>query len=130
MKKEPKWISKNLIFYIHYDQIDQHGGSIELRDMNLLESALDKPKNKFHYDQNADIFDLAASYGIGLSINHPFVDGNKRVSFQTMFVFLGLNGFEINASEEEVVVKMLLLAEGKFKEKDLADWLRKNTLPL
>ena len=130
MKEEPKWISKKLVLYIHYDQIEQHGGSFELRDITLLESALDKPRNKFHYDKNSDIFDLAASYGTGLSINHPFVDGNKRVSFQAMFVFLGLNGFEIDAPEEEVVIKMLLLAEGKLKEKELSGWLRENSIPL
>jgi len=130
MKKEPNWIHKKLIFYIHYDQIEQHGGSFKIRDVSSLESALDRPKNKFHYDKSADIFDLASSYGFGLCMNHPFVDGNKRVSFQAMYVFLRLNGFEISATEEDVVIKMLLLAEGKLTEKELSQWLRLNAQPL
>ena len=68
--------------------------------------------------------ELAASYGHGLATNHPFNDGNKRIAFVTMAVFLGLNGHEITAPEAEVVAVMLALAAGELGEEGLAAWLR------
>ena len=90
----------------------------------FLESALERPKNRFQYDPEADLSALAAAYGFGLAQNHPFVDGNKRVAFQAMYLFLGLNGFRIEAAEEEVVLLILSLASGQLDEDSLAAWLR------
>ncbi len=72
---------------------------------------------------------LAAAYGFGLSSNHPFLDGNKRVAFQAMYLFLGLNGFRVDSSEEEVVALILSLASGNLDEPALADWLRNHLSP-
>jgi death on curing protein len=88
---------------------------------------LDRPRNRFHYEPEADLIDLAASYGFGLARNHPFVDGNKRVAFQAMYVFLGLNGLHIEAEEPEVVRIILALAAGELQERDLSEWLRQHT---
>ena len=126
---EPRWLSQVQILTIHSDQIQSHGGSLGLRDRGLLESALERPRNRFLYDSEADLPALAAAYGFGLSSNHPFVDGNKRVAFQAMYLFLGLNGFRIDASEEEVVTTILSLASGDLDEPALADWLRHNISP-
>ncbi len=126
---EPRWLSQVQILTIHSDQIQAHGGSLGLRDRGLLESALERPRNRFLYDSEADLPALAAAYGFGLSSNHPFVDGNKRVAFQAMYLFLGLNGFRIDASEEEVVTTILSLASGDLDESALADWLRHNISP-
>ena len=126
---EPRWLSLLQILAIHSDQIQAHGGSLGLRDRGLLESALERPRNRFLYDPEADLPALAAAYGFGLSSNHPFVDGNKRVAFQAMYLFLGLNGFRIDASEEEVVTTILSLASGDLDEPALADWLRHNISP-
>jgi len=126
---EPRWPSQVQILTIHSDQIQAHGGSLGLRDRGLLESALERPRNRFLYDPEADLPALAAAYGFGLSSNHPFVDGNKRVAFQAMYLFLGLNGFRIDASEEEVVTTILSLASGDLDEPALADWLRHNISP-
>jgi len=98
-----------------------------LRGQGLLDSALARSRNRFHYEPEADLIDLAASYGFGLARNHPFVDGNKRVAFQAMYVFLGLNGLRIEAEEPEVVRLILSLAAGDLPEPDLADWLREHT---
>ncbi len=126
---EPRWLSALHVLAIHSDQIQAHGGSLGLRDRGLLESALARPQNRFRYEPDADLPALAAAYGFGLSSNHPFVDGNKRVAFQAMYVFLGLNGFLIEAPEEEVVTTILSLASGDLDEPGLAAWLRQHISP-
>lgn len=123
---EPRWLSLVQVLSIHSDQIQAHGGSLGLRDRGLLESALERPRNRFLYDPEADLAALAAAYGFGLSSNHPFVDGNKRVAFQAMYLFVGFNGFRIDASEEEVVSTILSLASGDLDEPALADWIRRH----
>lgn len=124
---EPRWLSATMIRAIHTTQVQEHGGSLGLRDQGLLDSALARPRNRFHYEPEADLIDLAASYGFGLARNHPFVDGNKRVAFQAMYLFLGLNGLRIDVGEPEVVRVILALAAGDLSEPDLADWLRQYT---
>jgi len=126
---EPRWLTVAYLLALHSDQIQAHGGSLGLRDRGLLESALERPRNRFHYDSDADLPALAAALGFGLANNHPFVDGNKRVAFQAMYLFLGLNGFRIEAPEEEVVLLILSLASGQLDEPALAAWLREHTLP-
>jgi death-on-curing protein len=80
--------------------------------------------NLVQYEPDSDLCALAASYGFGIARNHPFVDGNKRVAFQTMYVFLGLNGLRLKSDEPEVVRMMLALASGELREGDVAEWLR------
>jgi death on curing protein len=125
--KEPRWPNATTIRAIHTSQVQEHGGLPGLRDKGLLDSAMDRPRNRFHYEGGVDLFDLAASYGFGLARNHPFIDGNKRVAFQAMYVFLGLNGLRIEAEEPEVVRVVLALAAGELPESDLAEWLRQRT---
>jgi death on curing protein len=126
---EPRRLSLVHITHIHSDQIQAHGGSLGLRDKGLLESALERPRNRFVYDPEVDLAALAAAYGFGLSSNHPFVDGNKRVAFQAMYLFLGMNGFRIDVPEEEVVSLILSLASGELDEPSLADWIRQHISP-
>lgn len=115
-----------MIRAIHTSQVREHGGSLGLRDPGLLDSALDRPKNRYQYESDCDLADLAASYGFGLARNHPSVDGNKRIAFQAMYVFLGLNGFRIEVDEPEVVRLILSLASGALPEPKLAAWLRQH----
>lgn len=128
MSFEPKWLTKRIAEAIHLDQIKQHGGSLGTRDEGLLESALDRPKNTWHYKGKSTLFELAASLGVGIAKNHPFMDGNKRTSFLLMYVFLSINGFKIETSENDVVQVMLRVAEGSMKEPELAIWLEKNSI--
>lgn len=122
-------VKQTTIRAIHSDQIKSHGGSPGLRDRGLLESALQRPRNRLHYDPDEDLSALAAACGFGLANNHPFVDGNKRASFQAMYLFLGLNGFRIEAPEIEVVAFILSLAAGQLDEPELASWLRNHIAP-
>jgi len=126
---EPRWLSPVQVLRIHADQIQAHGGSLGVRDRGLLESALERPRNRFLYEPGSDLSALAAAYGFGISSNHPFVDGNKRVAFQAMYLFLGLNAFRIDAPEEDVVALILSLASGNLDESSLAEWLRLHISP-
>jgi len=124
----PRWVTASVVLAIHADQVRAHGGTPGLRDRGLLESALDRPRNRFHYQPDAGLHALAAAYGFALARNHPFVDGNKRVAFQAMFMFLGLNGLRIVAIEEAVVSVMLSVASGEMDEEALTSWLEASTV--
>jgi len=124
--KEPVWLSPKIVLAIHNDQLNQHGGRPGLREETLLEASLARPRHLLTYC-SPDLFDLAAAYGYGLTKNHPFVDGNKRVAFMTMYVFLRLNGHVLNVSETEVVMMMEQLATDQKTEPELANWLRQNS---
>lgn len=127
--KQPLWLTKIIVEAIHLSQIREHGGQYGIRDTNLLESALSRPINRWAYRQESDIFNLAATYGYGLSKNHCFVDGNKRVAFMVMYTFLGLNGYVIDVTEPEVVDIMLGVADSSVSEEQLTAWLRRHTKP-
>jgi death-on-curing protein len=117
-------VSRLVVDAVHSDLLLTHGGLPGLRDVDLLESALARPHQQFAYDETTDLAALAAAYGFGLARNHPYLDGNKRVAFVAMAVFLGLSGHEFTAAETEVVTTMVALASGSLDEDDLADWIR------
>src|SRR5260370_13886777 len=87
MAAEPKWLIYEQIIAIHSRQLRRFGGSAGLRDDGLLRSAIERPINKWHYE-HAELSTLAAAYAFGLAKNHAFVDGNKRIAFMTMLIFL------------------------------------------
>ena len=122
--REPRWVARVVVDAIQIDMLLTHGGMPGLRDENLLESALARPRQRFSYESITDLAALAAAYGYGLARNHPYNDGNKRVAFVVMAVFLGLNGLELAASEADVVTAIVALASGKLDEETLADWIR------
>lgn len=72
---------------------------------------------------------LAAAYAVGISSNHPFVDGNKRTAMQVAFVFLEFNGFPVTATQEDAYLTILGLAAGEVTEDQLAQWFERNTAP-
>lgn len=124
---EPRWVARIVVDAIHTDMLLTHGGMPGLRDENLLESALALPRQRHAYEPTADLAALAAAYGHGLARSHPYNDGNKRVAFVAMAVFLGLNGLELTASESDVVTTIVALAAGEIEEETLADWIRLHT---
>jgi len=115
---------------IHFDQLRTHGGLAGVPDENALESALARARQRWVYEQTTVLAALAAAYGYGLCQDHPYRDGNKRVAFVTMVVFLRLNGWGFEAPESEVVTAMLALAAGKSKEGDLTGWIRSRSTRL
>ena len=97
----------------------------------MLDSALARPKNLFAYAERAlTMADLAAASAVGISSNHPFVDGNKRTAMEVAFVFLEFNGICIAVSEEEACLTFLRLAAGEITESELASWFAKHTTGL
>lgn len=120
---EPVWLSWRIVESIHLDQILEHGGSRGVRNRELIESALARPRNKWQYE-GADVFALAAPCGFGIAKNHGLEDGNKRTAFMSLYTFLGLNGYDLDAPEPDVVTVMTAIAEGKLPEEGLADWIR------
>lgn len=121
---------RRVIEATHLDQIREHGGLPGLRDENVLEAVLARPRQKWTYDPDADQALHAAAYGYGVATSHPFNDGNKRSALLAMVVFLDLNGFGLTATEIEVVPTILELAAGKLTEQDLRAWLVKHMVPL
>jgi death on curing protein len=109
---------------VHFDQLREHGGLPGVRDENTLEVALARPQQRWHYEPQTDVAALAAAYGWGLVTSHPYRDGNKRTAFLAIVIFLGLNGFDLEASQEEVVTRMLAAAAGQLTEGQLAEWVR------
>jgi death-on-curing protein len=126
---EPRWVPRLVVEAVHVDQVREHGGVIGIRDENALESALARARQRWAYEPDADIPRLAADYAFGVCRNHPFRDGNKRAAFLTAVIFLGLNGLEFVAPEDDVVETMLALAAGERNEEQIAVWFRSRTRP-
>ena len=120
---EPVWIRDDVVLALHDRQLAEHGGAVGIRDPGLLDSALNAPKQLFHYEQ-ADRVRLSAAYGFSLASNHPFVDGNKRTAYVCMRLFLKLNGLDIQADKAEKIRVTLDLAAGKITREALETWLR------
>jgi death-on-curing protein len=127
---EPIWLLRPALELLHSESIAEHGGADGLRDEGLFESALARPRNLFAYEEVVDLSRLAASYGFGLAKNHAFVDGNKRVAFIAIAMFLRLNGQQLVADRAEATLIMLSVASGAFSEDDLATWIAKNIRPV
>ena len=126
-RAEPYWLTRIVIDAIHHDQLSEHGGMQGARDENLLESALARPRNKWHLSETIDLPALAAAYAFGLVRNHPYRDGNKRIGFLAMATFLELNGGEFDASDADVVAMFVSLADGSTSEASLTKWVRAHT---
>jgi death-on-curing protein len=126
-RQEPRWLSRVILDATHADQLREHGGLAGLRDETALESALARAQQKWAYDAKADMALLAGSYAFGLTRNHPYRDGNKRVGFLALVTFLAINGQELDTTDEDVITTMLALARGSLTEPRLANWIRART---
>ena len=122
--KEPVWIDERDALALHDRLLALHGGAVGLRDDGLLKSAVARPQQHFAYAESPDIVDMAAAYTGGVVRNHPFVDGNKRTGFVVGVLFLELNGYRFNASEEDAAQMVLELASGNLDEAGYIAFLR------
>ena len=120
-----RWITRDIALAAHARSLCDHGGAEGMRDEGMLESALARPLNLAAYGAPT-IDELALSLAYGLAKNHPFVDGNKRTAFLCAYVFLGLNGAELDADESEAAAIMIDLAAGEVSEAEFAIWLKAN----
>jgi death-on-curing protein len=109
---------------------ESSGGASGVRDLGALESALAQPRASFGgVDLHATLPTKAAALGFSLALNHPFLDGNKRVAHAAMEAFLLLNGFEFDAAIDEQERLMLDLAAGHLTREQLAEWIDRHLTP-
>ena len=126
-----RFLPEELVLIIHSDLLQRYGGKAGLRDIALLQSALAQPKATFGRKfVHKSVFDKAAAYGFHLCRNHPFIDGNKRVAFVLMDLFLQRNGWEIVASEEDAYLLMIDLSSGNVSRTELSSWLKNHSARL
>ncbi len=113
------------VLAIHHDQIERYGGAHGVRDFGLLEAALYRPQTGYY----KDVIEEAAALWESLSMNHPFVDGNKRVAAAGMITFLAINGYVIKPDALTLYRFIIENLEGRsFRHDRLAAWLRANTV--
>lgn len=121
-----QWLSPAVVLAIHDEQLAEHGGASGLRDEGHLDSALARPRNVVEYDADADLAAIAAAYAPGLARNHPFIDGNKRLSLVVTETFLLLNGYQLIADDAECLHVWLAMASGTLGDAEFTAWLRAN----
>lgn len=123
-----RYLSISETLELHERLIASSGGAIGIRDLGALESAVSQPHASFGgQDLYPDVMAKAAALCFSLVMNHPFLDGNKRVGHAAMETFLLLNGFEINSEVDEQEKIVLSLAAGQFDRNDFVLWLREHT---
>lgn len=117
------WVSREVVEAVHDRQLAEHGGGTGVRDAGLLESALARPQNQYHYGET-DLAAVAAAYAFGIARNHPFIDGNKRTAWVAARLFLRLNEVALEFDKAEATVMMQQLAAGELEEETVAAWFR------
>ncbi len=122
--KEPIWILDDVVQAVHSMLLAEHGGGSGIRNEALLDSALTRAKQKYTYEPETSIFELAAAYSFGIAKNHPFVDGNKRTAFVIGALFLEINGNLLTAPEPDAAITFGNLAAGQLDEIQLAGWFK------
>ena len=127
MTAEPRWLSKKALLLLHEESLARFGGASGLRDEGLLDSALARAQNLYAYHPDSAIASLAAAYAFGLAKNHAFVDGNKRIAFLGIGVFLAINGLELVADQVEAIQVIRAVAAGEMDEHGLSEWIDKNS---
>lgn len=124
-----KTLTKEQILLLHSQLVENFGGSSDIRDDALLDSAIKTP---FQTYDNKELYptllDKAARLCFGLVKNHPFVDGNKRIGTHAMVVFLAINGVDLKYSDDELINLILSVASGTQSDSDILRWLQQHII--
>lgn len=122
-----QFLSQDELLEIHARLVDRFGGPPGIRDLGLLESALFRPQTGYY----ADLAEMGAALFESLIMNHPFVDGNKRVAFFATDVFLRLNGYKIEVAASEAHPFLIgLLEANECNYENLLPWIRDSVVKL
>ena len=125
---EPLWIIEEETLLFHEKIIEKTGGSHGMRDQRLLQSALARSKNLYFYEEQTDIFELAASYTEGIAQNHAFVDGNKRTALAVSGLFLERNGYALEVQKEYEQKNLIEdITQGNISREYVVEFYRHNT---
>jgi death on curing protein len=123
--REWRWVREDVVFAVHEMQLARHGGLEGIRDRNIIESALSRPKQQSIYGSPPpDSADLAAAYAFDIARNQGFNDGNKRTAWVVARLFLADNAIALKFGEIEAIQIMLRVASGEATEQELAQWFR------
>lgn len=127
-----EFVDSLLVHAAHDLALAWEGGAEGIRDVNVLESAINRPRVHYSYHPQSTVAELAAAYACGIALDHPFVDGNKRTAYLTAEAFCNLNGWRLEADDLESIIIFRSLAAGEIEEAGLARWfgrhLRKTAL--
>ena len=119
------WLSCDQVVYLHSELITATGGLDGIRDNSLLQSALLSPMQTYNsIDLFPSLIDKAVRLACGLTQNHPFIDGNKRISAHAMLVTLKLNGISLSYTQQELSSTFLKLAAGEIAYDELKGWVQ------
>lgn len=121
---EPQWLTEAILMGIHAQQIERFGGAHGVLDQNTVLSALARARQRWHYDESADLADLAAAYLVGFTRAQGFRDGNKRTGLACALVFLALNGVELHAPGAELLELTMKVATNRADDAEVATFLR------
>jgi death-on-curing protein len=120
---QPVFLELDAVHYLHDQSIREWGGYHGLRDEALLESALNRPRDRLAYEPESGLFRLAAAYAFGIAKNHAFLDGNKRTAWACCVLFLKINRISLRVPAIDAVETMVALAEGRVCEAGFCVWL-------
>jgi death on curing protein len=123
-KKEPKWLTEEILFIIHAQQIERYGGAHGVLDENVVLAALQRPINRWSCEQSVDFADLAALYLVAFAGTQGFNDGNKRTGLACALVFLALNSVSFDPDPTELYELTLRVATHQIGDNDAAIWFR------
>jgi len=127
--KEISFLTKDHVLHLHKKAINDYGGTREIRDLSLLESALAQPAATFDGEYlHKNIYVMASAYFYHISQNQPFMDGNKRTGLLVLYMFLKINGFILMASNDILYPILLEVADGKLDKYDLAIFIEEHTI--
>ena len=121
-------ITIKIILRLHDLSIINYGGSQEIRDQGLMESAIARPYQTFNgEDLYPTVFEKAAALTESIIINHPFIDGNKRTGFLAMLIILEIGNLKITASNDAIYNFTIQISTGEIKFEEIVTWLKNNT---
>jgi death on curing protein len=123
-------MKRRVLEIIHADNLARYGGAAGVRSDELIESALARPRNRFAYEPETTLAELAASYLYGLAKNHGYIDGNKRIAFSAASSFLKSNGIRLTATQDEAYELVLGVVEGRCTEQEAARWIEEHSTPI
>lgn len=126
-----RYLTVDEVVELHELVIARSGGGSGVREIGGVESAVAQPQVTFGgADLYPSIAEKAAAIAFSLVMNHPFVDGNKRIGHAAMETFLILNGYHVEAGVDDQEQMFLNVAAGLVKQSELVEWLKRRIEPL